>query len=839
MKDGKLRKMGIEVIGDAPWGTHFCLFYQTKEDLMDILVPYFKAGLENNEFCMWVTSEPLSVEDAERALQRVVKNLDDYIEKGQMEILDYTQWYTKSGRFDADEVLQGWVEKESQAVKRGFEGLRLTGNTFWLEQRDWQAFTNYEAEIDRVIGQYRMLALCTYSLDRCRASEVIDVVSNHEFALIKREGKWETIESARRKRAEEALRESEERFRRLAENAQDIIFRYRFTPTPGFEYVSPAATDITGYTPEEHYADPDLGLKIVHPDDRPQLEKYFQGEGVFIQPIVLRWMKKDGTVIWTEQRNVPIYDQAGDLVALEGIARDITERKRAEEALRVSEERFALAVRGSNAGLWDWDIRDNSLYWSPRLKELLGYADDELDIDFDTFESHLHPDDRERTATAIEAHLKDRELYQVEQRLRTKSGEYRWFLARGQALWDENGNPLRMVGSTTDITDRKRAEEEVRRNLERIEALREIDIAITSTLDLTEVLDIILEELERVIPYHSAGIFLFSNDTARLAAGRGFPDMERALQVSFPIEEDALTCDLLREKRPLGLADAQADERFLARGGTEYVRSWIGVPLIAKGEATGFLSIDHREPGIYGEERAEMAQTFASQAAIAIENARPYEDAQRELAERKRAEAALRQSHAMLQRALEGTVHALASAVELRDPYTAGHQRQVARLACAIATEMDLDEERIEGLRLAALIHDMGKITIPTEVLSKPGELNNFEWGLIKAHPQIGHNLLKDLDFPWPLADIVLQHHERLDGSGYPQGLSGEEITLEARILAIADVVEAMASHRPYRPARGLDEALEEISQNRGRLYDAEAVDACLKLFTEKGFTLE
>ena len=207
--------------------------------------------------------------------------------------------------------------------------------------------------------------------------------------------------------------------------------------------------------------------------------------------------------------------------------------------------------------------------------------------------------------------------------------------------------------------------------------------------------------------------------------------------------------------------------------------------------------------------------------------------------ERQRAEEELRQSYVKLQRVLEGTVHTLVAAIEMRDPYTAGHQRRVAQLACAIANEMGLSEEQIEGIRMAALIHDMGKITVPAEILSKPTPLSDHERGLIKNHAQVGHDVLKEMDFPWPLAQIVLQHHERLDGSGYPQGLSDEEIMLEARILAVADVVEAMASYRPYRPARGLDKALEEISQNRGILYDPDAVDACLKLFAEKGFEIE
>lgn len=198
-----LRNSGIDIIGDVPWGTHFCQFYQTREDLMDILIPYFKAGLENNEFCMWVTSQPLDVEEAREALRGAVPDIDIYLEKGQIEIISYTDWYVKEGIFDSDRVLNGWVEILNQALARGYDGLRLTGNTFWLEKKDWNDFVDYEEEVDRVLGNYNIVAICTYCLDRCNASEIIDVVINHQFALIKREVKWEQIESSRRKEAEE------------------------------------------------------------------------------------------------------------------------------------------------------------------------------------------------------------------------------------------------------------------------------------------------------------------------------------------------------------------------------------------------------------------------------------------------------------------------------------------------------------------------------------------------------------------------------------------------------------------------------------------------------------
>ncbi|MGA3085475.1 MAG: PAS domain S-box protein [Thermodesulfobacteriota bacterium] len=192
-----------------------------------------------------------------------------------------------------------------------------------------------------------------------------------------------------------------------------------------------------------------------------------------------------------------------------------------------------------------------------------------------------------------------------------------------------------------------------------------------------------------------------------------------------------------------------------------------------------------------------------------------------------------------IRKALGATIHAIAVTVEARDPYTAGHQRRVADLARSIATEMNLPDDQIDGIRMAATIHDLGKISVPAEILSKPTKLTNIELMLIKIHSQSGYDILKDIDFPWPVARMILEHHERMNGSGYPNGLTGDNILLESRILAVADVLESMASHRPYRPSLGIDAAMKEIESNRGILYDINAVNACLRLFREKGFKLE
>lgn len=211
----------------------------------------------------------------------------------------------------------------------------------------------------------------------------------------------------------------------------------------------------------------------------------------------------------------------------------------------------------------------------------------------------------------------------------------------------------------------------------------------------------------------------------------------------------------------------------------------------------------------------------------------------RNITEQKRMEEELKRNTEKLVKAMEGTIQAMARTVEMRDPYTAGHQRRVTRLAVAVAGEMGLDENQISGLRLAGLIHDIGKTRIPAEILTNPDKLSDAEFSIIKMHPLVGYDILKTIEFPWPIAQIVHQHHERMDGSGYPSGLPGGDIIIESRILAVADVVEAMSSHRPYRPALGRDRALLEVLQKRDILYDHQAVDACLKVFDEKEFELQ
>jgi len=192
------RATGVDVLGDVLWGTHICQFYQTKEDLIEILVPYFKSGLEDNESCLWVTSEPLGVEEARAALDQAFRNLDDYIKKGQIEIVHYSEWYTKDGKFSDNEAWQYLLEKENLAIERGFDGLRVSGNVSWLEHRDWENLIGYESLVDNIIEGHRIVAVCSYLLDKWGTAELTDIITNHRFVLIRRAGQWQIIVNNRR-----------------------------------------------------------------------------------------------------------------------------------------------------------------------------------------------------------------------------------------------------------------------------------------------------------------------------------------------------------------------------------------------------------------------------------------------------------------------------------------------------------------------------------------------------------------------------------------------------------------------------------------------------------------
>ena len=262
------------------------------------------------------------------------------------------------------------------------------------------------------------------------------------------------------------------------------------------------------------------------------------------------------------------------------------------------------------------------------------------------------------------------------------------------------------------------------------------------------------------------------------------------------------------------------------------IRSVAAFPLMEKKETFGVLAIYSSETNNFGDEEVRLLSELAADLAFGINMLRLRTEREKAVKEQ---EKSARQLHNSLIQAIQ----AMAMTVEKRDPYTSGHQQRVAVIAVAIAEELGWDKQKIQGLELGTLIHDIGKIYVPAEILSRPGKLTKNEFDIIKTHSEVGYDIIKDIEFPWPVADMIVQHHERLDGSGYPKGLKGDEIIPEARIMAVADVVEAITSHRPYRPGLGIDVALDEIQKNRGNFYEPDVVDACVRLITEEKPVLE
>jgi len=337
------RMTGIESVGEAPWGTHFCQFYQTRQDLVEILVPYFVAGLRSHEFCMWVTCEPLDPRQAKDALAERLPDVDRFLEAGQLEIVPHTEWYLRGGSFDLQRVLDGWVEKLDLALSRGLEGMRVTGNTAWLEQANWRSFADYEAAINNVIGRHRMIALCTYSLEKCGASEIMDVIKNHEFALVRRGDQWELIESRERRATVEALRRSEARHRSLFDHSLNGLALHQIV-TDGegqpvdyvFLDVNRAFEELTGLTAAQV-----VGRRVT--EVLPDIERSFISVygRVALTGESMEFDQYAGSL--GRHYEISAFSPAPGQFAASFV--DVTARKRAEQALREQAEQLAEANR--------------------------------------------------------------------------------------------------------------------------------------------------------------------------------------------------------------------------------------------------------------------------------------------------------------------------------------------------------------------------------------------------------------------------------------------------------------------------------------------------------------
>jgi len=492
-------------------------------------------------------------------------------------------------------------------------------------------------------------------------------------------------------------------------------------------------------------------------------------------------VRKDGSTFYCQFKVSPLKNEKGEIYGYMSSVRDITERKQAEEELKAS----SLATEASMNAIFAADLKGIITYANTSASKMWGYKCTEEMIGTNAIE-YWTESTQGKAGEMIGTLLKEGNVATSGVLIGKRLDGTEFVVESNSVIMkDENGKPVGLIGSFSDITDRKKAEQRVKERIKELEILYSLD-KIAGKKGFT--LDKLYQELVGILPQ-----------------GCQYPE---------------IACTRI----------VIGDSEFRTNNFAE--SAWMqSAPVKVSGTVVGKIEVGYLEEmpkegeGSFLKEEKQLIDSIAERLG--------------QITQRRQAEDALQQTLKSLRKAVSATIQVIISTLEAKDPYTAGHQVRVADLTRAIATEMKFSKDRIEGVFMAASIHDIGKLSVPAEILSKPGKLTETEFSLIKEHSKKSYEILKNVESPWPLAEIVYQHHERMDGSGYPRNLKGDAILMEARIMAVADVVEAMASHRPYRPALGVDAALEEIEDNKGTLYDAHVVDVCLRLFREKGYQLQ
>ena len=507
-------------------------------------------------------------------------------------------------------------------------------------------------------------------------------------------------------------------------------------------------------------------------------------------------------------------------------ARGEAERKTREEATK-----FRSVVEQGIAGVYIIREDGSVAYINAGFANLCGYVPAEATGK--PFDHFIAESDRAAVDEAFAAVIAGRRpSLQIAAGIRRKDGAIVDVLAHG-SLASYEGRPA-LIGVMLDISDRRRAERSLDRLNRALRTLNSGNEALVRAANEQNLLDAMCRTLVEVGGYRMTCISLVEHDAGKTVrpvawAGEGKALLDTAKITWADVERGwGPTGTAIRTGEPQINPDFATNPKMAPwrSAALEFgFASSMALPLKDASGVLGVLAIYSAEPGAFNSEEVRLLVELSKDLSFGIA-------ALRDRKAREEGERQLRDS-------MRATIGAISGTVEVRDPYTAGHQQRAARIAAAIAREMGLPEMQIQGIYLAGIIHDVGKISVPSEILSKPGKLSKAESELVQAHPQAGYDILKDVAFPWPIAQIVLQHHERIDGSGYPRGLAGEAILIEARILAVADVVEAMNSHRPYRPALGPEVALAEIEKGAGRLYDNGAVQACVRLFREHGLKFD
>lgn len=628
------------------------------------------------------------------------------------------------------------------------------------------------------------------------------VVSNLQEAL-----KRERLLSEAYRKANTTLQANEARFRTLAENAQDLIYRYRLGDTPGFEYVSPSATRLTGYTPEEHYADPQLGLKLIHPDDRSTLEAVMQTGGEPGKPIILRWVRKDGCILWVEQKNTPIMDEAGNLIAIEGSAADITERKQTEVKIQMSERKYRELFQVNKDGISIFLIDPTSgegkfIEVNEAAHKMLGYTAEEM---LANSPMAFEPDVTREQLDFRQKELTTHGIVNFETTLRHKDGHSVHAEFTSQLIHYQGGPAVMNI--VRDITERKQHELE-------LQAIAVLSSSLRTATTQIEMLPALVENIADLYKANAISIEIIDLESGDAVVEAAFGRWESIFGYRQK-QGTGLNAIISRTLQPYftQYQDESSQPEWLFGS----VRCAAGVPLIAQEKLIGFLWIG-RDIEIAPTE-IRMLAAIADIAANAIHRSTLHEDAL--------------QAARDLSTAYDTTLEAWARALELRDQETEEHSQRVKEMTLHLARLYGLDEAALVQIRRGAILHDIGKIGIPDAILHKPGSLSADEWETMYKHPRVAYELLEPIRHLHLALDIPFCHHEKWDGSGYPRGLKGEEIPLAARIFAIVDVWDALRSDRPYRQKWPVEKVRDYIRGQSGIHFDPKIVELFLEMVGE------
>ena len=644
-----------------------------------------------------------------------------------------------------------------------------------------------------------------------------------------------------RKRAETTLRERNTLIEALLENAP-IGFAMNSMDDGRMTYVSRRFAEIYGVPPGSLERLADFFEKVYRdPVFREQIRARVMVDISSGDAARMHWedvplITASGETRFISASNIPLPEQN----VMISTVWDVTDRYKAAADLHEKEQNYRTLADSAPA-----------LIWTSGTDKLCGYFNQPwLNFTGRTLEQELgngwvegvHPGD---LASCVETYTESfdrREPFSMDYRLRRHDGEYRWMRDDGCPRHDSDGNFTGYIGYLMDITERKQAEIAVQHAQRALATLSAVNRTLVRATDEGELLQAVCDAIVEQRGYRLTWVGYVQHDEsksikimARAGHDEGYLD---AMQLTWAETERGMgpSGRAVRSGTTQLCQDIANDPQYLPWRDEALKRgmaSKVALPLVSRDDTVfGILHVYAGEVNAFIPAEIDLLEEMAGDLAFGVHTLHVRHE--RDLTLIKNQEQVVQ-----LHDSLEGTVRAIAGIVEMRDPYTAGHQIRVADLAAAIAGQMGLPEEQVHAIHLAGTVHDLGKIQIPAEILSKPGKINDLEYSLIKIHPQAGYDILKGINFPWPIADMVLQHHERMDGSGYPQGLKGDAILLEARILCVADVVEAISAHRPYRAGLGIETALDEISKNRGKFYDPQVADACLTLFRKEGYTFK